>query len=352
MSSCSSSAQLLDLPTRFLGALPRTTIVDLRGRKEAGAISLQLRERLEETLRNGRQAILFLNRRGAAGSLLCRDCGTPASCPTCEIPLALHGFGERARLICHHCGRILFPSRKCSKCGGANLLPAGGAGTEAVERELCELFPAARIARADRDTTSRKNSHAELFAKMEAGEIDFLVGTQMIAKGLDLPGVSLVGILLADIGLHRPDFRAPERVFQLLVQVAGRAGRRDAEGEVLIQTLSPESSAIRHGARQDFRGFAEEELKRRKAAGFPPFAELVRLELRAPEKGAGFREAEELAASLKKKSSAVEILGPAPAFPPKKGRWYRVQLLLRGNGARQLAKKAELPRKWRVILEG
>lgn len=227
---------------------------------------------------------------------------------------------------------------------------AVGSGTEKVESEIQKLFPSAKVARMDHDTVTKKGAHEEIFLKMKNGEIDVLVGTQMIAKGWDLPKVSLVGVILADVGLHRPEFGAPEKIFQLVTQVAGRAGRREERGEVVVQTLSPENAAIRFGARHDFLGFFKEEIERRKEGGWPPFEKVVRLEKRGMDKNEVAREAENVARKLRVEKG-LEVLGPAPCLPPKVAGKYRWQVLVKGEGGREAVAGLDL-KGWRVIVEG
>lgn len=342
--------QLVSLPERFFGGreMPEVVVVDLKGKKWQ-VVSESLKERMEAVLERGEQVMIFLNRRGSAGAVQCLDCGAVQKCPECEVPFALHGFGERARLICHHCCKVEMPKLKCEECGGVRIW-AVGSGTEKVESEIQKLFPSAKVARMDHDTVTKKGAHEEIFLKMKNGEIDVLVGTQMIAKGWDLPKVSLVGVILADVGLHRPEFGAPEKIFQLVTQVAGRAGRREERGEVVVQTLSPENAAIRFGARHDFLGFFKEEIERRKEGGWPPFEKVVRLEKRGMDKNEVAREAENVARKLRVEKG-LEVLGPAPCLPPKVAGKYRWQVLVKGEGGREAVAGLDL-KGWRVIVEG
>ncbi|MCX6807531.1 MAG: primosomal protein N' [Patescibacteria group bacterium] len=343
---------LVKLSSRFHGGndMPEVIVVDLRagGQKSKcwSSISDTLREHIAETLANNEQVLVFINRRGSASAVSCRDCGQVMKCSNCELPYTLHGFGARARLICHHCGRLDLPLTQCDNCHSVRIFPIG-TGTQGVENDLKKMFPAARIARADRDTTYRKEAHDKLYSQMQKHEIDILVGTQMIASGLDLPKVALVGVVLADVGLHRPDFYAPENIFQLITQVAGRAGRREKRGLVVLQTLSPEHYAIRAGVAQDFIQFYNEEIKIRQSAGWPPFNKIIRLEIRSSNKSKAYEDAWQLAEKLRADKNC-EILGPSPTLPPKVANKYRFQILIIGENLRTLVSGLELGRDWRI----
>ncbi len=277
----------IELPRRIDDRpLPEVRIVDLsRIRKGAplpGLLSPALQEALAATVRAGRQAILFLNRRGFQTLVLCRDCGREERCANCSVSLTLHA--RRGVLLCHYCGATERMSPRCPSCGGER---AGvGAGTEQVEAAVREIVPSARVARIDRDALSGAGDVAELLARFARREIDVLVGTQMVTKGHDFPGVTLVGVVLADTALALPDFRAAERTFQLLTQVAGRAGRGDDPGQVLVQTFHPHSPAVAFAVGHDYAGFAEVELDRRRALGYPPFGRMMAVRVEGSESGA------------------------------------------------------------------
>jgi primosomal protein N' (replication factor Y) (superfamily II helicase) len=260
--------------------LPDIEIVDLREefhKKNYSIFSDRLREELEETLKNKEQAILFLNRRGTSSSVVCRDCGYTAKCNTCDVPFTYHASTlSKPKLICHHCGKIEEPPEVCPKCKGHNIRYLG-IGTQRIEAELKKEFPKARILRADKDTTSRKGSFEKIYRDFKAGKADFLVGTQMIAKGLDLPRVNLVGAILADIGLNIPDFHSVERNFQLMTQVAGRAGRASNRGKVIIQTYMPDNAALKYTQIQEYEHFFKYEIKQRELMNNPPFSRLTKL---------------------------------------------------------------------------
>ncbi len=306
--------------------LPEVELIDLTQSRPEGVLSEPLREALAETLARGEQALLLLNRRGFAPFLLCADCGTTFRCPNCAITLTFHQ--GRRQLRCHYCDYAEPPVDQCPGCGGGNIHPEG-AGTERLEEELAGLFPAARTARMDRDTTSRKGSHQELVSRMEAGEIDILVGTQMIAKGHDFPGVTLVGVVGADSSLNFPDFRSAERTFSLLTQVAGRAGRGERPGRVLVQTYSPDHYALSCASRHDYEEFCRMELAFREELGYPPFGHLVNLVLSGNDGETVSRAAEALVRDLSPAASEADILGPAPCPLARLRGKSRVQILLK-----------------------
>ncbi|MCK4690637.1 MAG: primosomal protein N', partial [Desulfuromonadales bacterium] len=290
------------------GSMPDVELIDLTEQTPEGVLSNRLIEELQLTLERREQALLLLNRRGFAPFLLCTDCGSSFHCPNCAITLTYHQHDRQLR--CHYCDYAEPPKDRCPKCQGLNIEPEGS-GTERLEVELAELFPGARIARMDRDTTRRKGAHQKLVQSMLQGEIDILVGTQMVAKGHDFPGVSLVGVLGADSTLNLPDFRAAERTFSLLTQVAGRAGRTGG-GKVLIQTFSPDHYALSCAARQDYADFYRQELPFRQELDYPPCGYLVNLIFSGNTLGQVKSAAEQFAARLSAVSGAVEVLGPSP----------------------------------------
>ena len=322
-----------------LQRLPLTRVLDMRSepkdKRFLGILSERLRSAIDSRLSKGEQSILLLNRRGFARALQCPDCGHTVTCEHCSLPLTYH-LSEN-RLICHICGfRSLVPSA-CPECRSASIL-LEGYGTQKVEAVLRRCFPSARIARVDADVTTRKHALRDILDSFRAHRTDILLGTQMISKGLDFPGVTLVGVLNADLGLCIPDPRAAERTFQLLTQVAGRAGRGDIEGEVIIQTYTPQAAAIQFARRHDTDGFAEFELALRERFAFPPFSHLAVLSARSRQ--------EELAhlalSSLHKRLLAafppsVEISDPAPAAIAKAYGQFRFQCTLKAPHARLLA---------------
>lgn len=322
--------------------LPPVQVVDMRQELRAGNRSIfsrALTAALLETLERNEQAILFLNRRGAATYVFCRACGHVLTCPRCDVPLTWHadpaevGAGDGV-LVCHHCGYHAKHPEKCPACGSDQIRYFGG-GTERVEQEVRRRFPRARIVRWDRDTTGGKDVHDALLQRFVAHEADVLIGTQMVAKGLDLPLVTLVGVVSADTALHLPDYRSGERTFQLLTQVAGRAGRGLLGGRVILQTYTPEHYAIRAAAGHDFVTFYEQEMRYRHELGYPPYSRLVRLEIRALSAERAQRDAERLHALLAQRMDEqrlvqTSLIGPAPCFYPRRDNLYRWHIIVRG----------------------
>jgi primosomal protein N' (replication factor Y) len=319
----------LELPERTAERpLPAVHLVDLAGHQQDGLLSEPLQAALADTLAAGEQALLLLNRRGYAPFLLCHDCGATLRCPNCDITLTYSQVQRSLR--CHYCDFRQAPPDSCDRCDGVGLLPEG-MGTERLEEEIRQLFPDARLARMDRDTTMRKGAHHRLVERMSAGKIDVLIGTQMIAKGHDFPAVTLVGVLNTDTALNLPDFRSAERVFSLLGQVAGRAGRGDRPGRVLIQTYAMDNYALEYVTRHDYRGFAEFELAQRQALAYPPFGHLVNLVLSGNDAARLQVAAEQLAVELGRAGDDVEVLGPAPCLLARLRNRHRVQVLLKAK---------------------
>ena len=342
---------LLSLPERVGGRpMPPVEVVDMRrGRDRAaqtspdtsgggsprptsGVLSPTLVEAVKVRLERSEQSILLLNRRGYSSFIQCRGCGEVQECPQCSVSLTYHR--RRKRLLCHHCRHEEGVPSRCPRCGDTDL-SYRGLGTEQVERVVTETFSRARVARMDVDTTAGKWAHAEILGRVGRGEVDILLGTQMIAKGLDFPGVTLVGVVNADVGLHLPDFRASERTFQLLSQVAGRAGRGDRGGQVLIQTAVPDHYAVHSALSHDFEGFARRELSEREDPPYPPLTRLVNVVVSSPEAslaadGAG-EAADWVRRRLRKLGPGATVVGPAPApIERLHGRW-RWHFFLRGG---------------------
>jgi primosomal protein N' (replication factor Y) (superfamily II helicase) len=322
---------LLELPDRTGGAgMPEVRLLDMRRLKPSEGLSLPLREAIAARLVKGEQSILFLNRRGFAPVWMCFDCGWVAPCRRCDAQLTLHQ--KRQKLLCHHCGAEQAMARRCPACQGQNLHPLGE-GTERVEDALTKFFPKARIERVDRDSTSRKGALEEKLRRVHAGEADILVGTQMLSKGHDFPNVTLVGILNADQGLYGTDFRSGERLFQLIMQVSGRAGRADKPGEVLIQTWHPDHPLFSALQRHDFHGFAGFALTERRETGYPPYSHLALLRAESPAPGAALKflhEAHALATRLISDNS-LRIMAPVPAPMERRAGRYRAQLLVQSS---------------------
>jgi len=329
----SGRLDVLKLPARARAAavLPKVEIVDLRqvGPGPGGdrLLSLTLFRALEATLARGEQAILFLNRRGFSPSLICGSCGELLKCPNCSVSLTLHRSAGES-LQCHYCDYSVAVPKTCAKCHAARLTEEGS-GTERIEATLKQALPTARVARLDRDVAAGAKSEAVL-DRVRAGEVDILVGTQMVTKGHDLPNVTLVGVLNADSALSMPDFRASERTFQLLVQVAGRAGRGDTPGRVLIQTRQPEHPAIAYAVLHDVPGFIERELRDREEVRFPPFTRLALVRFDALDEGQALAECERVAAIARGAApSGVEVLGPTAAPLARLRNRYRFRFVLR-----------------------
>ncbi len=311
------------------GAMPSIRVLDIQG--AATLVSPELREALIATHALGAQSILFLNRRGFAGVFQCRSCGYAADCPRCSVPMTYHK--TQGRMVCHYCGYRTGPIQVCPDCGSLDVGYASF-GTERIEEDLQRELPELRVARLDTDTTRTRGALGNVLDRFAEGEIDLLLGTQMVAKGLNFPGVRTVGIIMADTGLSLPDFRAAERTFGLIVQVAGRAGRFRRDGEVIVQTLRPGHAAIRRAVRMEVDEFYREELRVRQMLRFPPFTRLIRLVCRSRRKEAAVALADELAREAEAglaAGTAVHVLGPAPAPLEKIKNNWRYHVLLRGE---------------------
>jgi primosomal protein N' (replication factor Y) len=313
------------------GDVPRIKVVDLaKEPPEEGCISAPLRAEIDRALGEKRQAILFLNRRGFTHFFTCRTCGFSFTCKNCSVPLTYHK--KEGRLKCHYCGWTARPPSTCPAC---NSLDVGytGFGTEYIEQEVRAKFPAARVDRVDLDNVQHKGELAEKLDAFRRGDTDILLGTQMVAKGLNFPGLKVVGVVMADTGLALPDFRAQERTFALVTQVAGRAGRFFPDGIVVVQSYQPQRAAVRlacEGTPQSFAAFYGEELTERKAQRFPPFSRLVRLVFRSPSKEKALAAAEDATKLLTAENTKnVEIIGPVECALEKIAANYRIQLLLR-----------------------
>jgi len=325
--------------------MPLVRVIDMRsaGRKEKGIsiFSPQLREAILQRLEKKEQVMLFLNRRGWSSSLQCPDCGFVAECPNCSVSLTYHRAAQQ--LMCHICGHVEAAPNKCPQegCGNAAIRFAG-LGTEKVEAALAKSFPMAKVKRMDSDTLKRKEDYRRILGDFRTGKIDILLGTQMIAKGLHFPNVTLVGIIHADLSLHIPDFRASERTFQLLTQVAGRAGRGDVEGEVYVQSFTPFHPSIQYARRHDFIGFYEQEIEFRRELRYPPISRVALLTLRGrSEDRVKFfadhlrKEMDELAGEL----GDVVVAGPAPAPLLRAENFYRYQVMMRTPQMSALSRK-------------
>lgn len=308
------------------GALPVVELIDLREQVAGGSLANVLVEAIQQALEQSEQVLLLLNRRGYAPFLLCADCGESFHCPNCSITLTFH---QRQRhLRCHYCDYSEPVPEVCSKCQSLNI-ETQGIGTEKLEEELTELFPTARIARMDRDTTSRKGAHQQIMTAMLERKIDILVGTQMIAKGHDFPGVSLVGVLSADNALNLPDFRSAERGFTLMTQVAGRAGRLTGGGKVFIQSYYPDHYALTCAVKQDYSAFYQQELPFRQELGYPPCGYLANLIFAGNDLSLVQAEAKNFGHYLNKFAETVQVLGPSPCPLSRLRGKNRYQILLK-----------------------
>jgi primosomal protein N' (replication factor Y) (superfamily II helicase) len=336
--------------------LPRVEVVDLRAELRAGNRSMfsrTLQAELKRVMSRKEQAILFLNRRGTSTIVSCRDCGFVVKCPRCSVPMTYHG--AQMALVCHQCNQRLPIPTECPECGSRRIRYLG-AGTERVEAALHELLPTARTLRWDRDVTGSKGAHEAILDQFVAGEADILIGTQMIAKGLDLPLVTLVGVILADTGLFLPDFRAAERAFLLLTQVAGRAGRSILGGNVVIQTYNPEHYSIQFASRHDFAGFYQEEMRLRRELGYPPFCRLAALGYAHKKPDRARDQAQQMARRLRTYLDAqgatdASIIGPAPCFFSQVRGKHRWQIVLRASDPAELLAHFPLPAGWRLDID-
>lgn len=318
-------------------ALPHVVIADLREEVRSGnsgAVGQILRQEIEKNLAFGEQSILFLNRRGNSRMLLCGECGYVPTCPRCSVPMTYHS--ANGRLMCHYCGHSERAEEKCPECGG--YMKHVGTGTQKVEQELREMFPETEILRMDADTVS--HGHEKILRKFEKERVPILLGTQMVAKGLDFENVTLVGVISADLSLYVDSYRAAERTFSLLTQVVGRAGRGTRQGRAVIQTYTPENEVIRSAAQQDYDRFYESEIRLRRLRRYPPFADLFTFTIFGGEEGAVLRAAVKFreylvyqAARLDQKNPA-EVLGPAPAPILKVNNNYRYRVTLVGKNDR------------------
>ena len=369
-----SSQFRTDGATAETADLPPVRIVDMRQELKAGNRSIfsrSLQTALKDILNQKQQAILFLNRRGAATFVFCRDCGYALKCPRCDIPLtyhlsrattpiqasishADHAASANPDLQCHYCDYRRKLPKTCPQCNSQRIRHYG-TGTESVESEIQALFPQARVLRWDYETTRHKGAHDLILSNFANHHADILVGTQMIAKGLDLPLVTLVGMVLADVGLSLPDYRATERTFHLLTQVAGRAGRSLLGGQVILQTFQPDHYVIQAASHHDYQSFYDQELSYRKQMGYPPYSHFVRLEYRQADSAKAEEQAQKLATRLKAKIEALdrqqtELIGPSPCFFSRLGGTYRWQLILRGPAPASLLRDLPLG-DWRIEVD-
>ncbi len=345
---------LIELPERIeKRPMPEVELIDMRDEfletRTQAIFSRRLITAIQEKLEANEQVMLLMNRRGFSSFVTCRACGERMMCVNCSVTMTYHRRDRR--MLCHYCNHSEKVPSKCPKCD-SEYIQFLGSGSEKVEDELHRAFPEARIARMDRDTVSGKRMHEAILDAFRAREYDMLVGTQMIAKGHDIPNVTLVGIINADIGLGMPDFRAAERTFQLLTQAAGRAGRGNIPGQVLVQTINPDHYAIRFAAAQDYRLFYEKELSFRRAMRYPPFSALANVIVRSENKEDAMTMSGEIASLLTPPPESIRVLGPSEAAVPRLKREFRYQLLLKSSSRRVLAttlhqiRHHALDRKW------
>jgi primosomal protein N' (replication factor Y) len=352
--------QLLRLPERIGpsgdASLPPAEVVDLREELKQGNRSIfseLLSAAIETVLANHEQAILFLNRRGAATSVQCRDCGYVLACRRCDTPLSYHLAEDL--LLCHQCNQRSPVPQTCPRCDSHRIRYLG-LGTQKLEQEVRQAFPRARLLRWDSDVTRGKNSHQIILDRFRNHEADILIGTQMVAKGLDLPRVTLVGVISADTTLNLPDFRAGERTFQLLCQVAGRAGRGALGGRVIIQTYSPEHYAIQMAARHDYAHFYEREIAYRRQLYYPPFTRLASLTYTHANDAACQRAAERMKQLITEERDSqgiadLSLIGPAPSFVHRRRGRYRWQLILRGSNPAAIISRIPIPQGWTIDID-
>ena len=345
---------LLELPERIEARpMPAVDLIDMRQefletRKQA-TFSRKLMEAIAVRLENGEQTIVLLNRRGFSSFVACRSCGERVECVNCSLTLTYHKRDRR--LLCHYCGYAAKVPSVCPKCSSEHIYFLG-LGSERVEEELHQAFPAARIARLDRDTVTGKRHYETILQDFREGTYDILVGTQMIAKGHDIPNVTLVGVVSADVGLGMPDFRAAERTFQLLTQVAGRAGRGSVPGIVLIQTINPDHYAVRMAGAQDYQAFYEKEIHFRRMMHYPPFSAMANVLVRAEKKEMAMRMSSDLGMLLSPCPERLKVMGPAEAPVPRLKNEYRYQFLIKAasrkalNELLQSIRKFAVDRKW------
>jgi len=342
--SLEADAEVIDLPP--------VSVIDMRHELQAGNRSIfsrTLQQSLANTVEHGQQAILFLNRRGTATYVFCRDCGHTMRCPKCEIPLTYHA--SQANLQCHYCNYKRRMPKTCPSCSSERIRHYG-TGTQRVEEEVKALFPDVRTLRWDYETTRKKGAHEKILSHFVAHHADILVGTQMLAKGLDLPLVTLVGVVLADVGLSLPDYRTNERAFQVLTQVAGRAGRSPLGGQVILQTFQPEHYIIQASAHHSYNSFYDKELAYRRQLGYPPFTKLVRLETRHYDGNKAEQTAKKLGNQIRmwmaeEQRKATRLIGPAPCFFGRLGGIYRWQIVLSGPNPLSLLRGRNLDG-WRI----
>ena len=327
-----NNLKLFELKSRFQKEkLPTSEIVDLKEelkKNNYSPISLELQKKIKNTLENKRQILLLLNRRGMSTFVSCRDCGEVINCPRCSIPLVYHLNQGEKELSCHHCDYKTLPPSVCPNCGSYKI-KYFGAGLDKIEKEIERLFSEAKIQKIESKSLQNKGEYQKVYDKLIRHQIDILIGTQILAKGLDIPNVDLVGVVSADTGLHMPQFRASEKTFQILTQVSGRSGRKESVGHTIIQTYWPESNTIKLASKHNFEDFYKEEIKERKALNYPPFCHLIRIITQDKNKTKAKKEIEVFAKELEKKK--ISFIGPGPCFLSKINFQYRFHLIIKTN---------------------
>ncbi|WP_311487795.1 primosomal protein N' [uncultured Helcococcus sp.] len=345
--------RLLELKNRVNNlAMPNIEIVDMREelkKNNFSMFSLDLQDKIEKALANKEQIILFLNKRGYSSFVFCRKCGYVHKCEACDVAMTYHMSKER--LICHYCGRTARKQKRCINCG-STWIKEFGAGTEMLEMETKKMFPHARVKRMDADTTSKKDDYEEVYRQMNDHEIDILIGTQMLAKGLDFPNVSVVGIISADVSLNIPDFRSGEKTFNLITQVAGRSGRGNVGGNVLIQTYNASHYAIKNAADHDYKKYYKEEIGSRKTFHYPPYVKILNINISSKDRfyaiNFGRKIAQKTNEFIREKSAdIIEITGPTPSLIEKINNRYRFDIIIKSYNKNDLIKLANVLRNFR-----
>lgn len=338
--------ELLRLNNRATNAtLPQVEIVDMREELKAENFSMfsnSLREKIEDALKEKKQVILFLNKRGHTSYVFCRSCGYVYKCDACDVSMTYHKYNDR--LVCHYCGRTSVKPKTCSNCG-STFIKEFGAGTEKLEEETKMLFPNARIFRMDADTVNNKSDYDRVFQLMTDKKIDILIGTQMLAKGFDFPDVTVVGVMASDLSLNLPDYKASEKTYQLLTQVAGRAGRGSSQGYVVFQTYKPENFAIQAASKNDYYGFFKEELKKRKQFSYPPFQNILIINVASKKRNLAVQHASEIIGKIRSyirenKLLVEELSGPTPSAIERINNYYRFNVIVKTKRMNELLKVA------------
>jgi primosomal protein N' (replication factor Y) len=352
--------QLIELKERVsmrgTSPLPEVSLVNMGDELKAGNHSIfsrLLQQQVRRSLESGQQVMLYINRRGLSTFIRCGNCGLVFKCKRCSGALTYHAAVKR--MVCHHCRRTYAIAAKCPACAGVDIKYLG-IGTETVEEESRRLFKTTRTMRFDSDAVSTANAYMRQIGMFRKREVDIMIGTQLIAKGLDFPGVSLVGVINADTGLNLPDFRSAERTFQLLCQVVGRAGRAHVPGRAVIQTFTPEYYAIRYAAKHDYKGFYKQEIKYRAAFGYPPYNSIIRLIVSHSSEDKCSRQAFSMAGVLKQQIAVqglagLRLIGPAPAHLARLRGKYQMQIIILGQQLQGLVKNIDFPAGWIVDVD-